>query len=145
MKNLIVAAACVVVLSFLPSNPAQAVDRTAWQAKAETAVHNVVTDSVADKMQSLLYSVGKNTTVKSIVVEPDGNGVLARISMRWSGFVIAVEYNAVIRWRFNANEHVSSTVESAIGLGVLTDKDRLALDDYLRKELYPKVQAEAAK
>ena len=145
MRNLFIAAACAIVMSLLLSGSAQAVDRTAWQAKAEAAVHNTVTDSVADRMRSILYTVGKNTRIKSIVVETDGNGVLARISFTWSGVVIAVEYNAVVRWRFNANEHVSSTVESAIGLGLVTDKSKLELDDYLRKELYPKVQAAAAK
>ncbi len=122
---------------------AQGAERTKWQEKAEAAVKSVVDDAAAASLRKILFSDGKNDRVGVISVEPDGEGVLAKITLKWTGIVIAVDYNAVIRWRFNAKEHLSSGVESAFGLGVITDKDRTALDDYLRKELYPRVQAAA--
>ena len=89
--------------------------------------------------------MGKNGQVKSIIVEPDGNGVIARINIKWSGVVIAIEYGATVRWRFTATDHLNSDVEKAIGFGIVTDKSKRELDDYLRTKIYPLVQAEAAK
>ena len=124
---------------------AQGAERTAWQGKAETAVKSVVTEAVAEKIRAMLFADGKNGRVGVIAVEPDGEGVLAKITVKWSGIVIAIDYNVVIRWRFTAKDHLNAAIESAFGMGVITDKDRTAIEDYFRKELYPLVQAAAAK
>lgn len=143
MKAMRFALACAAV-ALLACSAARAAERTPWQVKADQAVRSVVSDSVAEHIRTMLYGDGKNGRVALIVVEPDGEGVLARITIKWTGIVIAVDYNAVIRWRFNAREHISSAIESSFGMGVITDTKKTDLDDYLRKELYPKVQAEAA-
>jgi hypothetical protein len=118
---------------------AQAGTWTSWQTRADAALKGTVTDSVAERMRKILFSDGKNDRVEFVMSEPDGDGLLARIKITWSGIVIAVPYSAVIRWRFDASRHISSDVESAFGMGVILNKDRVALDDYLRTELYPKV------
>ena len=138
-------AACSVVAVLAWASGAEAQDRTAWQIRAEIAVRKVVDDDVADRIRSILTAVGKNTRVRDITVEPDGEGVLSKIAIRWSGVVIALDYSAVVRWRFTRTAHISSGVESLVGLGIVTDHVRNALDDYLRTRVFPPVQTEAAK
>ena len=123
----------------------EAAERTAWQIKAEIAVRHVLSDEIGEKIRAILTPVGKNTRVTDITVEPDGDGALAKFTLKWTGIVIAVDYSAVLRWRFTRDAHIISGIDSLVGLGLTTDKTKRELDDYLRTKLYPLVKAEAAR
>ncbi len=123
----------------------QAAERTAWQIKADIAVRKVFDDATADKVRALFTALGKGTRAKDITVEPDGDGVMAKIKIAWSGSVIALDYGVTIRWRFTKDAHLSSDAEGFIGIGIPTDKTKRDLDDFLRTKVFPLVQAEAAK
>ena len=133
------------MLVFALLGSSQAADRTAWQIKADIAVRKVFDDDVADKVRAIFSLTGKGTKVKDIDVQPDGDGVIAKVKIAWSGSVIALDYGMTIRWRFTKDAHISSGVESLVGIGIVTDKNKQELDDYLRTKLYPLVQVEAAK
>ncbi len=133
------------VLAFVLAGSLQAAERTAWQIKADIAVRKVFDDSTADKVRALFTALGKGTKAKDISVEPDGDGVIAKIKIQWSGSVIAINYGVTIRWRFTKDAHLSSDAEDFIGIGFPTDKTKRDLDDFLRTKVYPLVQAEAAK
>ncbi len=134
-----IAAACLWTV------PAGAADRTAWQIKAEIAVRHVLSDEIGEKIRAILTAVGKNTRVTDITVEPDGDGVLAKFTLKWTGIVIAVDYRADLRWRFTRDAHIISGIDSLVGLGLATDKTKRELDDYLRTKLFPLVKEEAAR
>lgn len=138
--------ACAAALVLLAcASDAQAAARTAWQIKADIAVRKAFDDAMADKVRALFTALGKGTRVKEVAVEPDGDGVLAKIKIAWVGSVIALDYGVTVRWRFTKDAHISSDAEDFIGIGIPTDKDKRDLDDFLRTKIYPLVQADAAK
>ncbi len=135
-----------VVLVGMLAGTLEAADRTAWQIKADIAVRKVFDDATADKVRAIFTALGKGTRVKDVSVEPDGDGVFAKIRIVWSGSVVSVvDYGITVRWRFTKDAHLSSDVQDFFGIGIPTDKDKRDLDDFLRTKLYPLVQAEAAK
>ena len=111
-------------LALLLAGSAQAAERTAWQIKADIAVRKVFDDTTADKVRALFTALGKGTRARDISVEPDGDGVIAKIKIAWSGSVIALDYGVTIRWRFTAAAHLNSDAEGFIGIGFPTDKTK---------------------
>lgn len=143
MRYVCGAAALLMLLAL--TSPAPAVERTAWQIKADIAVRKVFDENVAEKVRALFSLTGKGTRVKDVSVEPDGDGVRAKIKIQWSGSLIAIDYGVTVIWRFTKDAHLSSDAEGFIGMGIPTDETKRKLDDYLRTQVYPLVQAEAAK
>ena len=134
-----------VLLAGMLAGTLGAADRTSWQIRADIAVRKYFDDDMADKVRAIFNFTGKGTRVKDVTVEPDGEGCIAKIKIAWVGSVIAIDYGMTIRWRFTKDAHISSGVESLVGIGIVTDKNKLELDDLLRTKLYPLVQADAAK
>jgi hypothetical protein len=134
-----------VVLAGMLLGTLGAADRTSWQIRADIAVRKYFDDDLADKVRAIFSLGGKGTKVKEMSIEPDGEGVIAKIKIAWSGSVIAIDYGMTIRWRFTKDAHVSSGVDSLVGIGIVTDKNKTELDDFLRTKVFPLVQADAAK
>jgi hypothetical protein len=134
-----------VVLAGMLLGTLGAADRTSWQIRADIAVRKYFDDDTADKVRAIFSLTGKGTKVKELSVDPDGDGVIAKIKIGWSGSVIAIDYGMTIRWRFTKDAHISSGVDSLVGIGIVTDKNKTELDDLLRTKLFPLVQADAAK
>ena len=122
-----------------------AAERSSWQIRADIAVRKHFDDTMADKVRAIFSLTGKGTKVKEVSVDPDGDGVMAKVKIVWSGSVIAIDYGITVRWRFTKDAHLSSDAEGFIGIGIPTDKDKRDLDDLLRTKLFPVVQADAAK
>ena len=137
-------ALAVVLVGILAGTASWTAERTSWQIRADIAVRKHFTDDVAEKVRAIFSLTGKGTRVREISVDPDGEGVIAKIKISWSGSVIAIDYGITIRWRFTKDAHLSSDAENFIGIGIPTDKNKRDLDDMLRTKLFPLVQADAA-
>lgn len=115
---------------------------TEWQVNAEKAVKACVNNEVATTLAHLTHPMGRTPALKSLTVEPDGEGIAVTIAVKWNGAIFDTVYTTAIRWRFDSKDYLLAEVTLDTGL-VKPDRDKLNdVDDYLRNVLLPQIRAQ---
>lgn len=120
--------------------PTARAEESDWYKQASKRVREAIDDGVAARIAGITHPTGKNPRLIEVSTQPDEDGLVAVISVRWHGGVLGTRYNTVVQWRVSPRGHLNSGIVRDDSLAPVPATARTELDNYLRDQLWPKVK-----
>ncbi len=117
-------------------------EESAWYTASAKRAREAIDDTVAARILVITHPTGKNPRLGEVSTRPDGDGLLALITVHWNGGFLNTPYATVVQWRFSPTGHLNSGIVSDGGVVRVTEAAKTELDSYLRLTVWPKVKVD---